>query len=188
MRGEAVVCTTDDQQDVIGVVRWSNPMRETPDVDDLPVNAALITWSGSMSDDLNEADPRNFMRVGHEAFQERCVALRDALVAADRMMVFVPSPRHILSDAPGTRAFQERWSNGPFGILIDPWHLITEDMQDRREEHLERIVELAGPQAWGMRIDPAADPASRSQMLQLWATHRRSHAVTVEGSVAGLPG
>lgn len=104
------------------------------------LSADPVAWSGSLSDDLFEPHPHNWLPPGRAALDALCARVRPALEAADRTLVFRPHARHILSEVPSCRAFLQDHAREPFGIALSPADMLEPSMLDRVEEHLERFV------------------------------------------------
>jgi hypothetical protein len=156
---DSIIVSRDDHRSIFAACRAHNLMQDDAQHfiagGDLPDASRIVTWSGSLAEDLSEDEPLNFMRRGHEAFHARCTELHEALNAANRRLALVPHHRHLLSDAPSVRAFLDQWAGGPFDILFDPVRLFAKSMYDRADEHAERIFELIAPRAiaWRRPVD-----------------------------------
>ena len=107
----------------------------------------LISWSGTLGDDLFEDAPRTWMQAGHNEFKTFCDGLVEGLEEAGRRMLFRPHARHVLSDPQGSLNFIRGRENEPFGLAVSPTDLLLPDMLERIEEHLERILTQLAPQA-----------------------------------------
>ncbi|MCA9296543.1 MAG: hypothetical protein KC983_08495 [Phycisphaerales bacterium] len=156
---DSYIVSRDAQPKLIAAVRSHNPMHDPLGAvlngegpEGVKSSTRIATWSGSLAEDLNDDEPLNFMRRGHEAFHARCTELHDALIAAGRRLAFIPHHRHLLSDTPSVRAFLDQWAGGPFDIILDPALLFAESMFDRAEEHAERMFELIAPRAIAWRL------------------------------------
>lgn len=55
-----------------------------------------------------------------------------------------PRSSDLLSDTPSIGWFLRAFAEHGFGIVLDPAALVTEEMQPRKVEHVERICELVG--------------------------------------------
>ncbi|MAD77867.1 MAG: hypothetical protein CMJ51_00675 [Planctomycetaceae bacterium] len=118
---------------------WTCPL-------DLPGDL-LITWSGTLAEDLFGDDPRTWMASGHERFESFCDQVRDALTAAGRRLCFRPHARHVLSDPQGTLDFLRRREGEPFGLALSPIDLLLPSMQSDAEDHFTRILDFMVPKA-----------------------------------------
>jgi len=150
----AGVITRAEDASIFGLFRDGNLMVDDPPLTDLPPGARLIMSSGRFDD--NDA-PLNFLRRGHERFQERCAVIASMLRDAGRTCVLVPDHRDLLSDAPSVRLFLDRWADGPFEILLDAGRLLHSSMYEAADEHIERFFELIGPRAIAWRCVSAVE-------------------------------
>jgi hypothetical protein len=113
---------------------------------DLPGDL-LVTWSGTLSDELFGDDPRTWMPMGHERFESFCDAIREPLAASGNRLCFRPHARHVLSDPQGTLDFLRRREGEPFGLALAPADLLLPSMVADAEDHFTRILESMMPRA-----------------------------------------
>ena len=102
----------------------------------------VLTWSGTLGDDLFATHPHNWLGPGRAALDARCAEVAPRL--SGRELVLLPHARHVLSDAPGTRTFAQENPYG-VGVALAPAHLFEPSMIADAEDHLVRIVETLGP-------------------------------------------
>ena len=121
---------------------------------DVPGNM-LISWSGTLAEELFGEDPRTWMQYGQKAFIEFCSSVAPALEKSERTLLFRPHARHVLSDTQSSLDFKRKHENGPFGLAVSPCDLLVPDMLDTLEDHLERILTFLAPQAHVVFIEDA---------------------------------
>ena len=144
----------------------------TPDDD-----AALIVWSGSLADDLNEPHPANWLTPGQQAFAE----LKDRLIAAATdsaaRILIQPHSRHLLSDTQTAYNFINTLDANaseaapPLGLMLAPATLLEPSMLHPIEDHLTRIFETLAPHAGIVLLTDAVvmDGDDRMQPVPLGA-------------------
>jgi hypothetical protein len=107
----------------------------------------IITWSGTLADDLFGDDPRTWMRAGQDAFRGLCDTAAPTLLRVGKRIAFRPHVRHVLSDVQGCLNFLRHRSGQPFEIAFAPADLLTAAMLPDAEDHLTRSFEALGPLA-----------------------------------------
>ena len=113
---------------------------------DLPGDG-IVSWSGTLADELFGDDPRTWMGEGHQRFEGWCDDVRDALGRAGRVLHLRPHARHVLSDPQGTLDFLRRREGEPFGLALSPADLLLPSMMPDAEDHFARILEFMVPRA-----------------------------------------
>lgn len=146
---ERVFAVIDDAAVRIGsvawaAVHWSNLLREPPVAFDWPGDR-LLTFSGTLADDLFERDHATWLRPGHEAFEAMWDALAPQLQRAGSRVCIVPHARHVLSDVQSSAHFHRERLGQPLEIALAPAALLEPGMLDDIEVHLTRMFETLGP-------------------------------------------
>ena len=113
---------------------------------DLPGDG-IVSWSGTLADELFGDEPRTWMGEGHQRFEGWCDDVRDALGRAGRVLLLRPHARHVLSDPQGTLDFLRRREGEPFGLALSPADLLLPSMMPDAEDHFARILEFMVPRA-----------------------------------------
>ena len=136
-----------------------NPIGQSPAALDVALRGAirtaptsrsadrLLTWSGSLGEQLFAPDPRTWMAAGWRAFEALCDQLGPTLGTLGWTLSFQPHARHVLSDAKGCREFLARRSGQPFEVALAPATMLELSMLPRLEDHLVRMFEALGPVA-----------------------------------------
>lgn len=105
-------------------------------------HSRVVLWSGSVCDDLFEADPRTWGPLGRKSFHSVCERML-AIAAAhpDRSPVpcFRPHARHVLCDVHSCQRFAVERVNQRFELLFDPASMLTPSMLSHAPDHLERM-------------------------------------------------
>ena len=125
----------------------------------------LISWSGTLAEELFGEDPRTWMQYGQTAFTEFCSAVAPALEKSKRTLLFRPHARHVLSDTQSSLDFSRKHEDGPFGLAVSPCDLLVPDMLNTLEDHLERILTFLAPQAQMLFIEDAR-PSSDGETME----------------------
>jgi len=118
---------------------WLAPM-------DLPGNH-VMTWSGTLADELFASHPATWSGQGRDALDRFCDGARAALIASGRRLLLRPHARHVLSDTPSTMAFLDDHAADPVGIVLAPADLLEPSMLGELSDHLERFFTLLGHRA-----------------------------------------
>lgn len=130
--------------DVLAAVIGDNPLSRSWLFDlDLP-SSRVMTWSGTLADDLFASDPRTWMRPGREAFDAFCNDIAPQLEQHQRRLCFHPHSRHVLSDVQSCAKFLRDRENEPFEIALAPASLLEPSMMTHVEDHLRRMFETLG--------------------------------------------
>lgn len=132
-----------DPSDVLATTIRSNPLADGWLAEREAPGRAILTWSGTLSDDRFEAHPMTWLRPGREAFARFCDEVAPQLERIDKTLCFQPHSRHVLSDAPSCVTF-DRERDGPFGFALSPAEMLEPVMMDDVEDHLRRMFESLG--------------------------------------------
>lgn len=113
---------------------------------DLDVPASqLVTWSGTLADDLFAAHPHTWMAPGRDALRAFCDSVGPQLDRHDRTLCLRPHSRHVLSDVQSVLDFMRERAGQPFGLSLDPTAMLEPGMHAELADHLTRIIETLGP-------------------------------------------
>jgi len=138
---DGIIMKLGDPRDVLAVTVRGNPLADGWMLDtELPAKR-VVTWSGSLADDLFGSDPMTWMRAGHDAFATFCEDVRPQLQRHDWTLCFQPHARHVLSDPHSCVRFAREHHDGPFGIAFSPMSMLEASMLDHIDEHLTRAFE-----------------------------------------------
>lgn len=130
------------------VRRWSgNLLKLTAEEIGAFEGGRVIVNSGSLSDDLEALDPRNWMAPGLAALAQHLDSLDAAARATGVQLLLEPCSRHILHDAQVAGIYLSQFADGPFGLALNPTALFEPSMLSVREDHLQRIAEALAPRA-----------------------------------------
>ncbi len=107
---------------------------------------ACVVWSGTLGDDLFDADPRTWGPRGRSAWADRLSELL-ALARDRKVQLWVrPHARHVVSDAPtidrmlADHAGDVAHQDAPLRVLSDPASMFTRSMLAYSEDHWERML------------------------------------------------
>jgi hypothetical protein len=141
---------------------------------------ACVVWSGTLGDELFDADPRTWGPRGRAAWAERLAELL-AVARSHRLQLWIrPHARHVVSDAPtidrmlADHAGDIAHEQAPLRILSDPASMFTRSMLAYAEDHLERV--LSATRRWsalgacaGIVLanvrDPSGEPAAEASPI-----------------------
>jgi len=150
-RGPAVVSLDEPEGESFAAVSEINPLTCAPAeaaaalLETAAGAPRLISWTGTLADDLFERDPMSWLPRPREAFAALCDALAPRLIERDLRILWRPHARHVIADAQTARAFLNDRPDGPFEIVFEPTALLEPEMLDAAETHLERAFEALGP-------------------------------------------
>jgi hypothetical protein len=163
--GDAAIHGVDDSSDVFAVVSGANPLHE-----DWPRSAhhargsRLVTWSGTLADDLFARHPGNWTGSGFDALSRRCAAIAASLRRQGFDWHIRPHARHVLSDVPSCIRFRAQHGGDLPGLALDPAALLEPTMLNGLDEHLTRVFEALGPQAAMVIVSDCEIDASSGAM------------------------
>lgn len=134
--------------DVLAATIRANPLGDSFLIDlDLPAKR-IVTWSGTLSEDVHGASPMTWMRPGREKFEQFCNELAPQLKAHDRTICFQPHSRHVLSDVQSCVNFLREQATvsaaGGFEIALSPATMFEPSMLRDADDHLHRMFETLG--------------------------------------------
>jgi len=105
-------------------------------------SSRAVLWSGTVCDDLFEADPRTWGPLGRKLFHSLCErVLAGAAAEPDRspLPCFRPHARHVLCDVHSCQRFAIERASQRFELLFDPASMFTPSMLSHAPDHLERM-------------------------------------------------
>ena len=134
--------------DVLAATVRANPLGDSFLIDvDLPAQR-IVTWSGTLSDNLHDASPMTWMRAGREQFARLCLDLAPQLRTHNRTICFQPHSRHVLSDVQSCVNFLRESETpnlvGTFEIALSPATMFEPSMLRDADDHLHRMFETLG--------------------------------------------
>ncbi|MBM4008321.1 MAG: hypothetical protein FJ285_01870 [Planctomycetes bacterium] len=120
-----------------------------------PISASASTpwlcWSGSLASQPFAPDPRNWMRVGQEAFQHwterlaaECTAGSEGARPHAPCCAVLPHHAQLLSDLSGQMRLWHQYGSAGIGSVLHPAALIAPSMLRDLEDHLLRAFTMLG--------------------------------------------
>jgi hypothetical protein len=139
---DGIIMKLGDPRDVLAVTMRSNPLAGGWLLDaDVPSNR-VVTWSGTLADDLFGQHPMTWMKAGQDAFASFCDDISPQLERHGMTLCLQPHARHVLSDAQSCARFARVRSGQPFAIAFSPASLLETSMMNQLEDHLRRAFEV----------------------------------------------
>ncbi len=143
-----------------------NPLSGDWMVDIDAPSSRLVSWSGTMADELFGDDPRTWMRAGHDRFAAFLDEITPALRHHQRTLCFRPHHRHVLGDVQASVKLLRERADRPFEILLSPADMIAPSMMNGLEDHLARMFAHLGEAACAVLLcDIAATPETAENGL-----------------------
>ena len=105
----------------------------------------IVSWSGTLADELFGDEPRTWMRTGQERFAAFLDEVAPALLHHRRTLCFRPHHRHVVGDVHAAVKLLRDRAGGPFEILLSPGDLLAPSMLSLAEDHLARRFAHLGP-------------------------------------------
>ena len=124
-----------------------NPLSEGWLVDVDAPSSRIVSWSGTLADELFADEPRTWMRAGHERFAAFLDEVAPALRTHDRTLCFRPHHRHVIGDVHACMQLLRERAADPFEILLSPADMLAPSMLANAEDHLGRMFAHLGPVA-----------------------------------------
>ncbi len=122
----------------------ANPLGEQWLLDVESPGDRVVSWSGTLGDDLFDSHPATWLGPGHTALAKFCDELTPQLERHGKVICFQPHARHVLNDPHSSTTFLEHREGQPFEIALAPMALLEATMLDTIAEHLERTFERLG--------------------------------------------
>ena len=110
---------------------------------DLPASRVL-SWSGTLAEELFQPHPTTWLSPGHEALAAFCDEIAPQLDRHQRTLCFQPHARHVLNDPQSCARFLQQRSGEAFEIALAPASMLEPTMLDHLEDHLHRAFETLG--------------------------------------------
>ncbi len=155
--GYGVIKSINDARETFAIVHGGNPFNTQWQLPALvPGLQRIMTWSGTLADDLFEGHPGNWMMAGAAALQQRTQQNLAELPDRNCRWCIRPHCRHVLSDVPSCRQFALDHAGQPIDLVLDPVSMLEPTMLSGLDEHLLRMFETLGPSAAAVFIGDAA--------------------------------
>lgn len=107
----------------------------------------IVSWSGTMADELFADEPRTWMRAGQDRLKAFLDEVAPALRHHGRTLCFRPHHRHVVGDVHASMKLLRERAGEPFEILLSPADMLAPSMLPTVEDHLTRMFAHLGPVA-----------------------------------------
>ena len=138
---DGLLVGVEDRTEVLAATLWCNPLREACRFDPAWPGGRVLSWSGTLGEDLFERHPPTWLAPGHKAFAGVCDRLAPELEAGGGQWCFLPHCRHVLNDVQSCVRFLEERASQPFAVAFAPASMLEPSMLEALEDHLERGFE-----------------------------------------------
>ncbi len=140
---DGVMLRHGDPEDVLASTNRANPLAGAWLADISAPGDTIVSWSGTLAEDLFEPHPMTFLGTGFEALTRFCKEVGPQLEASGKSICFQPHCRHVLNDPRSCLKFHQE-KQGPFEFALSPGDLIESEMLPDLEDHLTRAFEMLG--------------------------------------------
>jgi hypothetical protein len=151
-----------------GATAWGafvdgNPLSGTWIADAEAPSRRLVSYSGTLGEELFADEPRTWMRAGQDRFKGFLDEVEPALRAHGRTLCFRPHHRHVLGDVHASVKLLRDRAGGPFEVLLSPADMIAPSMTGQIEDHLARMFAHLGPVAAAVLLADIAPDAQTAE-------------------------
>ena len=122
----------------------SNPLSDGWLIDLEAPSSRLVTYSGTLGDELFGDEPRTWMRTGQERFIAFLDEVEPALHHHRRTLCFRPHHRHVVGDVHAAVKLLRDRAGGPFEILLSPADMLAPSMLETALDHATRMFAHLG--------------------------------------------
>lgn len=159
--GDGLIRAAGGGETILASMRGGNPLDPNWDVGkQLHDCSRLVTWSGTMADELFVGHPANWMPVGAESFRQRCDVIAAELAASGIEWCIRPHARHVTSDVPSCQHFLNSRADSVMTLAFDPAAMLEPSMLSALDEHLPRMFQTLGERATMVLLSDAAVDAA----------------------------
>lgn len=141
---DGIVTRHGQADDVLASTMRSNPLGGQWLFDIDAPGDWVVSWSGTLAEDLFQPHPMTWLSPGHEALGSFCDEIAPQLARHGKTLIFQPHSRHVLNDPHSCRTFLEQRDGQPFAVALAPASMIEVSMLSELEDHLHRVFELLG--------------------------------------------
>jgi hypothetical protein len=117
----------------------------------------LVSWSGTMADELFGDDPHTWMRAGQDRLKAFLDEVAPALRQHGRTLCFRPHHRHVVGDVHSAVKLLRERAGEPFEALLSPGDMLAPSMLGTVEDHLVRMFAHLGPVAAAVLLFDVAE-------------------------------